>query len=340
LAILTLLAGLNLGAPARAEPPVNAVVDDRLPVHGAAGDGLLAVAVSLDLSKPHLGIARAVIAVHGEHRTAAHYFNYVIRLVPDDRTLVIAPQFLATEDAAAYRLPDTVLRWHRTHWSDGGPAEGPVALSSFEAIDSLLLTLANRAMLPDLTTIVLAGFSAGGQLVQRYAAVGQGERMLGGGGIGLRYLVGSPSSYVYFSDERPLPQGGFGRFAGAAACPQFNRWKYGFAGALPPYVAASLTRGLAALESRYARLDLIYLFGTADDDPYHSELDKTCSGEAEGPTRLARGLAYFEQMRARSGAALKQRVWLAPRAGHEAQKVFASPCGRAALFDVPGCAGN
>jgi len=339
-AIAGLVAGLYLAGPAQANPPVRSVVDSRVSVHSAAGDGLLAVAVSHDWSKPLPGIARAVIFVHGYHRTAVGYFANAARLAPDNRTLVIAPQFLAPEDTAAHGLPDTVLRWQRDHWSDGGSAEGPVAMSSFEVIDSLLRTLANRALLPDLTTIVLAGFSGGGQFVQRYAAVGQGERLLTGGRIGLRYVVGSPSSYVYFGDERPWPEGGFGPFAGAAVCPQFNHWKYGFAGILPDYVAASLREGLTARERRYAGLDLIYLLGTADNDPNHSELDKSCAGEAQGPNRFSRGLAYFEQMRARDGAVLKQRLWQAPGAGHQPERVFASPCGRAALFDLQGCSEN
>jgi hypothetical protein len=328
------------GADTPAPPPVKEVANSRLPVRGAAGDGLLAVAVSRDWSKPLPGIARAVIVVHGYHRTAVGYFTMVTRLTPDDRSLVVAPQFLAPEDIAAHGLPDTVLRWRYNHWSDGSDAVGPAAISSYEAIDVLIRTLANRAVLPDLTTIVLAGFSGGGQLVQRYAAVGQGERLLAGSRIGLRYVVGSPSSYVYFGNERPRSGGGFGPFAGAAACPQFDRWRYGFAGTLPAYVTASLKEGLAALENRYAGSDLIYLLGTADNDPNHQELDKSCAGEAQGPNRLARGLAYFEQMRARNGPVLKQHLWEAPDAAHQPERVFASPCGRAALFDVPGCPQN
>jgi hypothetical protein len=344
LAIAGLIAGWYFIGPARADtpvpPPVKEVAASRLPVQSAAGDGLLAVAVSRDWSKPLPGVTRAVIAVHGYHRTAAGYFTMVRRLAPDDRSLVIAPQFLAPEDIAAHGLPDTVLRWRYNHWSDGSDAVGPAAISSYEAIDVLIRTIANRTVLPDLTRIVLAGFSGGGQLVQRYAAVGQGERFLAGSGIGLRYVVGSPSSYVYFADERPLPGGGFGPFAGAASCPQFNRWRYGFAGTLPGYVAASLKEGLATLENRYAGSDLIYLLGTADNDPNHEELDKSCAGEAQGPNRLARGLAYFERMRARDGTVLKQHLWEAPDAGHQPERVFASPCGRAALFDLPDCPQN
>ncbi len=321
-------------------PPVTEVVDSRLPVRTAAGEGLLAVAVSHDWSKPLPGLARAIIIVHGYHRTAAGYFASVTRMVPDIRTLVVAPQFLAPGDIATHGLPDTVLRWNRNHWADGGNALGPAAIGSYEAIDALLRNLANRTILPDLTTVVLAGFSGGGQFVQRYAAVGQGEPLLTGSRIGLRYVVGSPSSYVYFDDERPRPGGVFGPFAGAAVCPRYNQWKYGFAGALPAYVAASLKEGLATLEKRYAEHDLIYLLGTADNDPNHEELDKSCAGEAQGPNRLARGLAYFEHMRARDGAVLKQRLWQAPGAGHQPERVLASPCGRAALFDVPGCSKN
>ena len=123
LAIAGLIAGWYSIGPVRADtpvpPPVREVTGSRLPVRGPAGDGLLAVAVSRDWSKPLPGITRAVIAVHGYHRTAVGYFTIVTRLAPDSRSLVIAPQFLAPEDVAAHGLPDTVLRWPRNHWSDG-----------------------------------------------------------------------------------------------------------------------------------------------------------------------------------------------------------------------------
>ena len=55
-------------------------------------------------------------------------------------------------------------------------------------------TLADRSRQPNLRTVVLAGFSGGGQLVQRYAAVGRVGDTLANRGIALRYVVGSPSS--------------------------------------------------------------------------------------------------------------------------------------------------
>jgi hypothetical protein len=338
--IAGLIAGLQLAGPTRADQPVSAIVDGRMVVHSAAGDGVLAVGLSKDWSKKLPGVTRAVIVVHGLSRAAVAYFATVAGLAPDNHSLVVAPQFLTRVDVAAHGLPAGILRWGRYEWAHGGGAEAPVAASSFEAIDAILLALADRAVLPDLTTIVLAGFSAGGQLVQRYAAVAADQRALADRGIALRYVVGSPSSYVYFGAERPRREGGFGAFAGAADCPQFNRWRYGFDGVLPDYAAPALQAGPAALERRYAGRDLIYLLGELDIDPNHKELDKSCAAEAQGPDRYARGVAYFAAMQARDGPVLKQRLWRAPGAGHQQDRVFASPCGRAALFDLPGCPGD
>src|ERR1700760_3828181 len=52
-------------------PPVATVLDGRLPVHGAVGDGTLPFAASQDWSKPLPAVTRVVIVVHGAHRDAA-----------------------------------------------------------------------------------------------------------------------------------------------------------------------------------------------------------------------------------------------------------------------------
>ena len=334
-AIAICCGGARAGAD---EPPaVKAVLDGRFPVAGAAGEGLLPIVLSREWSRPLSGTSRAVVIVHGYSRNADDYFKSVAALAPDEHTLVVAPQFLASEDAVAHSLPDSVLRWKREAWSSGGDAEGANPVSSFEAIDALLLALADRVRLPDLQTIVLAGFSAGGQLVQRYAAVGQAADRIEARGIPLHYVVGSPSSYLYFSGDRPLPEGGFGPFAQASACPNYDGWKYGLAGVLPRYVEPVLKDATAALERRYAGLEVIYLLGGADNDPNHRQLDKSCAAEAQGPNRLDRGLAYFAYLREHHGTALRQGLRQIPGVGHQHARVFGSPCGRAGLFGVPGC---
>jgi hypothetical protein len=331
-----------LVAPAWAfdTPPVETVVGGRMPVNGATGEGSLPVAVSQDWSRPLPEVTSAVIVVHGAHRNAAGLFRIGTQLAPGKATLIIAPQFLLERDIAAHALPADVLRWGRDNWTTGGDATGPVAISSYDAIDAILATLADRSRLPNLKTVVLAGFSGGGWLTQRYAALGRAGDTLASWGIALRYVVGSPASYLYFSDERPLPGGGFGAFAGAATCPNYNRWPYGFAGDIPRYAAAATRGGAAAVERRYAGLDLVYLVGTADNDPHHWELDMSCAGEAQGPDRYARSLNFFRYMQARDAAILRQKFSSAPGARHDPAPVFGSPCGRAALFGETGCSGG
>jgi hypothetical protein len=335
--------GAALPAVALETPPVKVVLDGRMTVKGLGGEGLLPLATSQDWSRPLPNVTRVVIVVHGAHRNADSIFRSTAGLAPDSGTLVIAPQFLLEEDIAPHSPGADVLRWGPGGWEIGGDATGPVRVSSYDAIDTLLDNLADRARLPNLRVVVLAGFSGGGWLVQRYASVGHGGQALGQRGIALRYVVSSPSSYVYFSADRLVAggaaSGGFGPFAGAAACPDYNLWPYGLAGNMPRYVMAGAAGGAAAVERRYAGLDLAYLVGGADNDPNHWELDKSCGAEAEGPDRLARATNFFAYMRARDAGVVRHSFATAPGAGHDEKTVFGSPCGRALLFGDGNCPG-
>ena len=51
--------------------------------------------------------------------------------------------------------------------------------------------------------VVIFGNSAGGQFVNRYAAVGRGPGALAARGIQTRFIVANPSTYLYFGDDRP-----------------------------------------------------------------------------------------------------------------------------------------
>src|ERR1700722_18486006 len=161
---LVLLAAGAARAEEPASPPVAAVVDGRLPI----GVAQLPVFVSQDWSQPLPGVRRTVIVVHGYNRHAADYARNMMALGPSADTLVIAPQFLDPDDIAAHHLPDTILRWDREEWLDGNPALRPASLSAFDGFDAILAKLTDRAIFPNLSQIVLAGFSAGGQVVQRY----------------------------------------------------------------------------------------------------------------------------------------------------------------------------
>jgi hypothetical protein len=331
-----LLAGVAHAEPP--PPPVKEVVSGRL----AVGDALLPVSVSQDWSHPLPAVRRAVVIVHGFDRNAADYARTVAGLGAAPDVLVVAPQFPASEDIAANTVSQDVLHWQHDRWSSGYPAEGPQPASSFDALDAVLARLGDRTLFPNLANVVLAGFSAGGQLVQRYAIVGKGGLAFGAArlAIRMRFVVGSPSSFAYFTAERRLPDGTSGPFPGAASCPGYDDWKYGFAGALPPYVAAAAGLGIPGIERRYAERDVVYLVGANDNNTDARYLDKACAAEAQGASRLARTQAFFADLAFREGKALSHRLRVVDGAAHNAAKVLGSPCGRAALFGDEDCPAN
>jgi hypothetical protein len=341
---VALIIGILLGsgpAPAQRsseDPPVWLVADRRLTITTPAGSGTLALYVSRDWDRPQPAITRAIISIHGIERAAdlARTVAETARAksnIDPESVLLIEPQFLDYADIAAQHLPGETLRWSHTGWEGGDDARGPAPISSFAALDAILARLADPALFPHLKSVVVAGHSGGGQLVQRYAVATHGDVGLTKAGIHVRYVAANPSSYVYFSPERPAGDG-FAVFDGAA-CPAYDRWKYGMAG-LPSYLAGA---DPAALEVAYAARDVVYLLGSDDTNPNHRTLDKTCMAEAEGPDRYARGLDYFRYLQRRRPG-LGHRLLQVPGVGHDSDLMFNSSCGLAALYDLPGCDGS
>ena len=333
LALLALTAAhapVALATPAQTErdmKPVKEIASGRI----AVGNATFPLYLSADWSNPLPDVTRAVLVLHGVLRNADVYFRAALsaQAAAGDvgkRTLMIAPQFLIEPDVEAFKLPAATLRWSIYGWQGGEPAIAPGPASSFDALDAILARLGDRKLFPNLKEVVVFGHSGGGQVVQRYAIAVKGDQVLLREGIGVRYVVANPSSYAYFTKERPEP-------AIAAKCEGYNSWKFGMDDR-PPYLAEPTP---AALEQAYVGRRVIYLLGTLDTNPDHPALDKSCMAEAEGPYRYARGHSYVAAMAARDGGTPNHSVWDVPGVGHEGGKMLNSPCGLTAVFDIPGC---
>ena len=329
--------------------PVKAVADHKMSVVTARGRGDLPLYVTLDgksvdLSKPQPEVVRALLIFHGKLRNADVYNESGLKAIEHagaagKGTLLLTPQFLAQVDVDQYRLSPATLRWGPEAWMAGDDALN-AAVSSFDAIDAMLARLGDRKMFPNLKVVVLAGHSGGGQVMQRYAVVGRAGDALLRAGVHVRYVIANPSSYVYFSPERPVLNavGEFQFALPAKTCyAKYDKWKYGVNDP-PPYVAGD---DFKELEQRYVHRDVRYLLGTEDVDPNHPALDKSCSGEVEGPYRFFRGKAFFTYMEGRhpelreDGAS--QQLWFVPGVEHDGDKMLNSKCGLAALFDSGVC---
>jgi pimeloyl-ACP methyl ester carboxylesterase len=344
------LLGISLLAiSARCDNPVKVVAPQALTVTTAQGVGVLPLYLSIngkntDWSQPQPSVTRALIVFHGKMRNADVYNQSGLDAIKNagragQSTLLITPQFLQQVDVDAFGLNANFLRWEPEQWMSGANAIH-ASLSSFDAIDSILARLADRRLFPNLKKVVLVGHSAGGQLLQRYAIVGLGGDQLENSGVHVRYVVSNPSSYLYFSPERPelKPPGEFTFATPSNSCSDaYNRWKYGILDP-PPYVASE---NFPEVEKRYLRRDVVYLLGDNDTDPNHPALDKSCSGEDEGPYRFFRGKAYVRYLQLRHpelfGESASQQLWAVPGVGHDGDKMLNSPCGLAALFDAGVC---
>lgn len=303
-----------------AEHGVKVVSPDRF--HLEAGD--LSLGVSQDWRQPLPKVTRALIIVHGRLRNAQTYLQSGIDAATHagvgGTTLVIAPQFLNQSDVKRNHLGNQVLRWKGNDWMAGEVSTAPGQVSSYGVLDQIIKHLGNRKLFPALKEIVIAGHSGGGQVVQRFALTGHDHPLLKTEGISLRYVAANPSSYAYFSPQRPVP-------FDTASCPSFNDWKYGMQN-LPDYVGE---RGAQQLEQAYVSRDITYLLGQQDADPNHPALDKGCEAETQGAYRLIRGHNYFDYLKLRHPQ-LSHKLVEVPGVGHDGDKMFTSPEGEKVLF--------
>lgn len=326
------------------DKPVQVIANQSIRLSVDGQSYALPIYISSGSLEAQPSVTRALIVFHGKLRNADTYNQSGLEAIRTagaaaQGTLLITPQFLEQVDVDTFRLPGRFLCWEPEQWMSGANAIN-APISSFDAIDQIIKLLGNRTLFPNLKSVVLFGHSAGGQLLHRYAVVGRAGDSLEKAGIHIRYVIANPSSYVYFSPERPVlkPKGEFTFAVPEKTCSgHYNQWKYGIFD--PP----SYIRGedFSVIEQQYIQRDVVYLLGTKDIDPEQSALDKSCSGEVEGPYRFFRGNAYFRYLQLRhpelAQPSAKQRLWAVPGVAHDGDKMLNSDCGLTAMFDEGTC---
>lgn len=285
----------------------------------------------------HRGVTRGYVMVHGTNRNAEDYFRWALASTAAadrlDTTAVVAPHFKArTQAGKGDPVEPGEWYWTNEGWKAGlGALNG--AVTSFDAMDRILECFNDSTRFPDLKEVVVAGHSAGGQFVQRYAVFNRQEPRMR---IRVRYVPANPSSYAYL-DEFRLSQGGvcspqggctgeFTKYWDAGNCTTYNQYRYGLEN-LEGYAAGMDPE---QLRRQFAARDVTYLVGELDtrtDDP---TLDRSCPAQAQGPNRRERGITFWNYMRLRFQA--PHRFDIAPGCGHAAVCVFSGPAGVRAVF--------
>lgn len=281
-------------------------------------------------------VRKAVLVFHGLGRNGAGYFTSAQKMLnasgAEEETLLLAPNYFIATDAAHHAVSGLPL-WRGSRWNRGEDAANwPRPLSSFQPIDDVLAVLADRTKFTSLEIVVLAGHSGGGQLMHRYSVLNSIEGILRGVGVRVRYIIANPSSFLYFTNERPLANGaGFAPYD-SSRCPAFNDYRYGLDN-LPPYAS---NVSVPELFRRYTERDVTVLLGGADNDPNHNQLDRTCGAQAGGGNRLDRGKNYirYEAHLANSAMPLKRQAFEVIGVGHSQSRMFGSKCAARLLFGL------
>lgn len=297
-------------------------------------------------------ITRAVLMVHGQNRDADNYYRHVLAAgflagALDD-TAIVSLRFASNDGKKCHdALGADEISWicsGADSWRNGGPAIGAPDITSFDPVDEILRRLVRRETFPNLKSIVVAGHSAGGQFVGRYGMSNQAHDELP---ISPVYIVANPSSYTYLDSLRPTvsalpptvaaappgyqaplpadPPEPFVSYPDAKGCSAYDNWPYGL-GTRTGY-AAGLTD--EQLRKQVAARPAIYLLGQLDILPLYG-FDDSCSAMAQGPTRLARGLAFAKHVNDRHGANDVARV--VPACGHSARCMFTADISLPLLF--------
>jgi hypothetical protein len=249
-----------------------------------------------DLGQPNANITKLVVITHGVSRHFGDSFARMMTVysAAQDSTLVVAPHFLADEDQPA----PGYLYWAVHGWASGDDSLDPSHTSSFEALDSLVSGILDGGQFPSLQEVIMTGLSAGGQLTDRYAAGSALEDRYGA--LHFRYIIASPSSFMYLDSSRWTPGTQF-EFAEPVNAPcSFNNYRYGLDGRNRYMSGKSADRMIADFRKR----DIVIMVGDQDDatqapnppipnDPKDgADLDVSCAGEYEGASRVERARVF------------------------------------------------
>lgn len=305
-------------------------------------------------------VRRALILVHGINRDANHHFRTALAAAFLDGamedTVIVAPRFASNSAAPGNEgghctdvLVPAEANWFCENqrpdtWRSGGPDTADAKLSSFDFMDEIVRRLANKRLFPNLHVVVVAGHSAGGQFVGRYEMVGA---MQDSPGTTISYVVANPSSYAYLSGSRPTasalpenisaiapgfrappptdPPPPFEAFSDAKNCTGFNDWPYGLNNRSGYMARLSDDQ----IRKQAAGRPVTYLLGESDILP-SGIFDASCPAMAQGPTRLARGLAFAKYMNEMHGA--HHKVLVVPFCGHSARCLFTADAALPVIF--------
>ena len=297
-----------------------------------------------NLSFKNNNIRRLVIVLHGNSRTALTRQNDIVQAADTEgkylETLIISPHFISNQELVDNNLDDYHLYWRDNGWMEGSLSSSSGAyprdesFSSFEVVDDIISQIILGNNFPNLRQVVLTGFSGGGQFMNRYASSNRVHELFEKDyNIDFQYLIASPSSYMYFNEERRV-DGSTEQFEkpNVGNCGLYNNYKYG-TNMLNQYMKYY---HLDTLINRYKRRKISYGVGSRDNNPNSSSMDDSCQAMFQGDHRLERATIFVNYLKHIYGdLGDNHKLYLAQGVNHNSTTFYNRNNIRPLLF--PGC---
>lgn len=261
----------------------------------------------------------AVIFVHGlQARTKdlTPVMKALVRKHPQaGKVLFVLPAF-PTAKSCPPEHRGKIAEWdlQQHDWRNGDTSSGEHGVSSYAVIDRIYELLSDRGRYPALKHILLCGVSAGGQVVNRYVAVGRFVRKEH---LSYAFAVGAPSTYLYLDGRRPAADGSFR--APEPEVPDCDVWHLGLS-RRNAYAAAVEPAGIMA---NFLVRPTLYLCG--DQDVGKRGLASSPGAMAQGANRYLRFQNYRKYVALFPEWEKRSRFVTVPGAGHSLRKVLDVP---------------
>jgi hypothetical protein len=344
-AALLSVTAVSYGARESAREPVEELAQGRFIFAKNGHDVAVRCDFSVLFNEENTEIKHFVVMVHGFMRRP-HYHHTMLDALEfadaPETVAVASPQFLTAVDLIDHDLGDRYAYWSRNGWPIGHLSRNDdelprdVRVSSFTVVDELVQRA--RSIFPNLETITLAGFSAGGQFMNRYAGGNRQDEALRAAGLDVSYIVASPSSYMYLSEERPISFKPvvFGPLSQTdyPNCETFNDYRYGL-DKLNVYMEKT---GAAQIIAQYPKRKVFYLIGEEDDERASKYLSVSEPSMLQGKHRLQRSIVYQDYLVHLYGKEVLQLHQLSkvPGTGHKSRGTFISDEGAHILLESMG----
>ena len=276
-----------------------------------------------DITKGDRTLKYAVIYIHGSRGgakdAAALLRNKLKQYNPKEKVYCIAPSFF-TEKTCPKEKKNDVLLW-QGGWRGGAQAINGSKISNFEVIDKIYEILSDKQLYPQLKRITLIGFSAGGQCVNRYIAVGKMPVR----DVETAFVVGNPSVYLYIDKLRFKK----GKFRKVKSKSNFNRWYLGLDDPYPYIRKTDKNQILKNLASR----PTLYFCGTSDTGK--EMLDTYPAALLQGKNRYERFLIYQKHVALYPGWAKMTKFISVPGIAHSSHVFYSNDIVQKWIFGLP-----